>query len=126
MKILSAFKSLFTLGLFLLFSCPAFSASSTGVRTVYSSTNVGTTNWVVLVPALENTTTSFWVFDSSGQTLEIGACASGATANSEVRQFLIPPGGASVKVQIANGQRISIRAVSGSASAGENDLNVLF
>lgn len=100
--------------------------SGIGIRTVYSSTNVGTTNWVVLVPTLSLTVTSMAVYDSSGQTMEIGICNAAAATNSEVRQFLVPPGGVNVNIQIPSTQRISIRAVSNSATTGENDLNVLF
>lgn len=101
-------------------------SSGLGVRTVYSSTNVGTTNWVVLSSSLPNTVSSISVFDSSGQTMEIGMCNASATANSEVRQFLVPPGGIAVKIQIPSNQRISIRAVSAAATTGESDMNALF
>ena len=98
-----------------------------GIRTVYSVTNVGTTNWVVLVSSTSDTVSQVSIFDSSGQTLELGSCAAGATANSEVRQLLIPPGGVPLQnLQIPIGSRISIRAVSSAVSSGENDLNVVY
>jgi hypothetical protein len=100
--------------------------SGIGVRTTYSSANVGTSTWVVLVSTLPNTVSQIAVADTSGQTMEIGICNANASANSEMRQFLIPPGGITVKIQIPVGQRISIRAVSSTAISGENDLNVLF
>jgi hypothetical protein len=58
--------------------------------------------------------------------MEIGIADADAATNSEVRQFLIPPGGITVNIQIQMGKRISIRAVSSTATTGENDLNVLF
>ena len=103
-----------------------FATSGIGVRTVYSSTNVGTTNWVVLASSLPNTVSQIAVADTSGQTMEIGVCAAGATANSEVRQFLIPAGGITVNMQIPSNQRVSIRAVSAAATTGENNLNLVF
>ena len=101
-------------------------ASAQGVRTVYEDINVGLSDWVVLIASLPQTVTSVSIFDSSGQTLELGICPAGAGDNAEVRQLLIPPGGMSAKIQIASGQRVSIRAVSGAAIAGENNLNVIY
>ncbi len=97
-----------------------------GVRTLYGSSPVGTTDWVVLIPSLPLDATSISIFDSSGQTLECGICDASAVANSEVRQFIIPPGGADCQIQIPAGQRLSIRALSATANAGENDTNVFF
>lgn len=101
-------------------------ASGTGVRTNYASQTVGTTNWFVLISQLLQTVTYMSLFDSSGQTLEIGVCNFDAPANSEVRQFLVPPGGAAFPIQISANQRVSIRAVTAPAIAGENDCNVLY
>lgn len=97
-----------------------------GVRTVYSGSNVNTTTWLVLFNALPLTVSSMTISDLSGQTMEIGICDVAAAPNSEVRQFLVPPGGVSVKVQIPPTQRVSIRAVSNTANTGENNTNVLF
>lgn len=120
------FKILLFSSIFTFYTSKICATSGTGVRTTYSSSNVGQTNWVVLVPSLPNTVSSIVVFDSSGQTMEIGICNATASANSEVRQFLVPPGGVSVKIQISSNQRVSIRAVSNTATTGENDLNVLY
>jgi hypothetical protein len=102
------------------------SANGIGVRTTYPGTNVGTTNWVVLIASLPFTSRAMSIFDSSGQTLEIGTCSASDPANSELRQFILPPGGITVPIQIAPGMRVSIRALSALANAGENDLNVIF
>lgn len=100
---------------------------ASGVRTVYSSQNVGTTNWFILFPSLTLTVSAIEIFDSSGQTLEIGTCGASDPANSEVRQLIIPPGGNGyLRLQITQSQRISIRAISGTASVGENNTNVYF
>ena len=97
-----------------------------GVRTVYGSTPVGTSDWVVIIPSLPLTVSSISIFDSSGQTMECGICEATEVANSEVRQFIIPPGGTEAAIQIPAGQRLSIRAISATANAGENDTNVFF
>lgn len=112
--------------IFLLYSSSARSVSGIGVRTVYSSTTVGTTNWVVLAPTIPGTVSQIAVADSSGQTMEIGICNATAVANSEVRQFLIPAGGITVDIQVPLNQRVSIRAVSAPATVGENNLNLIF
>lgn len=96
------------------------------VRTVYDDTPVGVTDWVVLFPSLPLTATFLNIFDSSGQTLEVGICLATAAPNAEVRQILIPPVGISTKIQIPANQRISIRAISDTASSGENNFNVIF
>jgi hypothetical protein len=60
------------------------------------------------------------IFDSSGQTMELGMGASG----SETRIALILPGGnGQIPILIQQGTRLSVRAVSGTASSGELDLN---
>ena len=104
----------------------AVATSGIGVRTVYTSTNVGTTNWQVVAATLPNTVSSISVADTSGQVMEVGICLASAAPNSEVRQFLIPAGGTAVNLQIPSNQRISIRAVSAPATNGENDMNILF
>lgn len=96
---------------------------ATSVRNVYSSTNVTTGAWVELIASTANATSCITVFDSSGQTMEIGVGA----AASETRQLIIPPGGLSgcVPLLIAQSARVSIRAISATASVGEIDLTGL-
>lgn len=91
------------------------------VRNVYSSVNVTTGAYVQLVASLAATATSIEVFDSSGQTLQIAVGASG----SEVVQFQVIPGGNGLfPLRIPKGSRIAIKAISGTANAGEIDLNI--
>jgi len=60
------------------------------------------------------------IFDSSGQTLEIGTGA----AASEARLILLFPGGnGRVCVRIPATTRVSVRAVSALASVGELNIN---
>lgn len=119
--------SIFIFPMFLwLFPFSVVAASGIGVRTVYSITNVGTSNWVVLASSLPNTVTQIAVSDTSGQTMEVGTCNASASPNSEIRQFLIPAGGITVNIQIPSNQRVSIRAVSAPATTGENNLNLIF
>lgn len=92
----------------------------TTVRNDYSSVNVTTGAWVQLVASLSATVNMIEIFDSSGQTLEIGT---GAVA-SETRLIILTPGGnGQVPVTIASGTRVSIRAISATASSGELDIN---
>lgn len=94
----------------------------TTVRNDYSSVNVTSGAWVQLVASLGSDVNALDLFDSSGQTLEIGTGA----AASEVRLFLVYPGGnGQLPVRIASGTRVSIRAVSATANAGEIDINFM-
>lgn len=117
---------LMLLCLFTIPQAQAAVSAGTGVRTDYSSTAVGTTNWVVLVSLLSYPGKQVHIFDSSGQTLELGIAPADAAANAEVRQMIIPPGGATLSLPIPAGYRISIRAISATANAGENTLSVSY
>lgn len=91
------------------------------VRNDYTSTSVTTGAWVELISSTAAAVTEIEIFDSSGQTLELGTGA----AASEARLILVFPGGnGRVPVSIASGTRLSIRAVSGTASVGELGLNL--
>lgn len=90
------------------------------VRLLYSSTNVTTGAWVELVASISGSCSQITVFDSSGQTMELGV----GPAGSEVIQFLVFPGGNGTQdLFIPQGSRVAIKAVSGTASSGELDLN---
>lgn len=93
----------------------------TTARNDYSSVNVTTGAWVQLSASLSAIVSRVQVFDSSGQTLEIGIGA----AASETRLFIVPPGGIDIDAAIAASTRISIRAISATASSGEIDANFI-
>lgn len=92
------------------------------VRNSYVIINAGTTAWVPLIASLPSSASVADIFDSSGQTLEIGVGASTA----EQRVLIIPPGGNNgpMPVLFNAGDRISIRSLTGTANAGEIDLNI--
>ena len=90
------------------------------VRLSYSSTNVTTSAYTQLVSSTAQAYNGIEIFDSSGQTLKLAIGGSG----SEVDQFIIFPGGnGRIPYRIQAGQRISIRALSGTANVGEIDIN---
>jgi hypothetical protein len=90
------------------------------IRNDYSSTNVTTAAYVQLVASTSAVINRLSVFDSSGETLVF---AVGAAA-SEVNQFYIFPGGnGDVDLTIPAGSRLSVKAVSATASTGELDIN---
>lgn len=94
----------------------------TSVRTLYSPTPVGSVTPVAIVASLPANCSEIDVFDSSGQTLELMIGASG----SETRQRIIPPGGSGrVPQWLPQGSRVSLRALSATASAGEDDFTCL-
>jgi hypothetical protein len=94
--------------------------SSETIRNDYSVTPVTTGAWVQLVASTLSDVKEIEIFDSSGQTLELGLGGSG----SEVRKIIIFPGGnGRIPCQIAAGSRVSIQAISANASVGEIDIN---
>lgn len=88
----------------------------TSARNVYSSTNVTTSAYTQLVASLGNTVNAVEIFDSSGQTLWLATGAAG----SETNQIYIYPGGNGfIPFSIPVSTRVSIKAVSATANAGE-------
>ncbi len=104
------------------FSSPSQAGRSyaDSIRNDYTSTSVTTGAWVQLIASTAAVINQLYLFDSSGQTLELGT---GGVA-SETRKLIIPPGGVDgpVNIAIPSGTRISIRAVSATASVGEIDI----
>lgn len=87
------------------------------VRNDYSGTPVTTGAWVQIIASTSDDIRAITLFDSSGQTLELGT---GAPA-SETRLLIIPPGGLDgfIPVGIPVGTRVAVRAISATASVGE-------
>lgn len=98
-------------------------AYADSVRNVYSSTNVTTGAWVQLIASTAAVINCITLFDSCGQTLELGTGA----AASETRKLIIPPGGLSgcTPLAIPAATRVSIRAISATCSVGELDITAL-
>lgn len=112
---------LILLTLALVFSSLAFGDyQQTTVRNVYGTTPVTTTAFVELIHSAANPTNWAIVFDSSGQTLGLYTGQVGA----EVLQAIIPPGGDTLPFPCAAGSRVSIKALSADATAGELDINL--
>ena len=90
------------------------------VRNDYTVNNVDTITYYELIAATAQAYNAIEIFDSSGQTLvfAIGAAA------SEIDQFIIFPGGnGRIPFTLASGERVSIKALSATANAGEIDIN---
>lgn len=103
-------------------SSPAIGARQL-VRNDYSSTNVTTGAFVELTASLTQAMSQMEIFDSSGETLEI---ATGAAASEVVRFRIFPGGNGFVPLDntiFAAATRVSVRAVSGTASVGELTIN---
>lgn len=97
-------------------------AYADSVRYTYVTAAVGVTNWVQLIASTAALINCIQLFDSSGQTLELGTGA----AASETRVLIIPPGGLDgcVPLKIAASTRIAIRALSATTGAiGEIDIS---
>ena len=87
----------------------------------YSSTPVTTSAYVQLVASTSLLTNDLEIFDSSGQGMILATGSSG----SEVIQAYIPPGGASLKLQIPAGTRVAYKALTANASGGYLIINFL-
>ena len=91
------------------------------VVTTYSSTNVTSGAYVQLVASTTSATNMIEIFDSSGVALYFATGAAG----SEVNQFVIYPGGnGQVNFAIAASTRLSVKAVSTSATSGTGIINL--
>lgn len=94
----------------------------TSTRRDYSSGNVTTGAWTQLVASLSDSVNEIEIFDSSGQTMELGIGGAGV----EARTLIIMKGGnGKIPLYLPSGARISVRAISGTASTGEICINFL-
>lgn len=96
--------------------------SSVGIaRSDYSTTSVTTSAYVELIASTSAASSQLEIFDSSGQTLVLAFGGAG----SEVDKIYITPGGNGiVPLTIPSGTRLSIKAVSATASEGEITINL--
>lgn len=85
-------------------------------RNDYTTTNVTTAAYVQLVASTSDVINQLYIFDSSGQTLFL---AVGAAASEVNKAYIVPGGNGILNLTIPAGSRISIKAVSATASAGE-------
>lgn len=92
------------------------------VRNDYTSSSVTTGAYVQLLTAAAFTTacTEVEIFDSSGQTLFL---ATGAAASEVDQVYILPGGNGRIPLAIAASTRISVKAVSATASVGELTIN---
>ena len=91
-------------------------AYSDSARNDYTSVNVTTGAWVQIIASTAAAFSMACITDQSGQIMELG---SGAAA-SETRIFLIARGfSGCIPLTVASGTRLSLRAVSGTASTGD-------
>lgn len=90
-------------------------------RNDYTSTSVTTAAYTQIDASAANDINRLQIFDSSGQTMLLATGGAGA----ETDVLYIPPGGIDVDYYIPAGTRISIKAVSATASVGEIVINAL-
>ena len=119
-------KKIITL-LFFCVCCLSVEAHAAGnvpfatVRVLYSGSNVTTGAWTQISPGFGITINKISIFDSSGQTLKLGVGSIGNETDMHVNVF--PGGNGDVTVNITPSTPISIKALSGTASSGELDVN---
>lgn len=86
------------------------------LRNDHTGTNVTTSAYIQLTASTSDTINQLNIFDSSGQALYLAV----GPAASEVNQIFITPGGTgTIDLLIPSGSRISVKAVSATASVGE-------
>lgn len=83
--------------------------------------NVTTGAWVQLDSSLNGDVSYAEIFDSSGETLKLGIGPSGSEYDLI---YIIPGGNGKIALKLCQGQRLSVRAVSATASSGELVLNL--
>lgn len=89
------------------------------IRNAYGSTPVTTAAYVQVIASLAGNVSECDIFDSSGQTLFLATGGAGF----EVDQIYVVPGGnGRVPLSMAVGARVSLKAVSSNATAGEFDM----
>ena len=114
------FLTVILLGLFL--SLPVFAASNI-ISNAYATTNVTTSAYVTVANA-PITSGTVIVCDNSGQIVKV---AFGSVGN-EVDQFTAPLNGClqvPLTVNINSGTRVSLKAISASATSGYNTVSFL-
>jgi len=89
-------------------------------RNVYSSANVTTSAWTEVISAMPSDSSELEIFDSSGQTLEVGF---GPVGSEVIKIYIFPGGNGRIPLRSTMGVRVAIRAVSADATTGEIDMN---
>lgn len=107
-------------------SCPykalAIGNSVQRIRNVYSTTNVTTGAWVQLTAATTDVVSTAEIFDSSGQVMQLATGAAGSEV--AIPLYVTPGGNGQIRLLIGKGVRLSVRAVTATASVGELDINL--
>ncbi len=94
---------------------PASRSYSDSANYSYTSGNVTTGAWTQVIASTAGSTNLFCITDTSGQVMEIGVGA----AASESRVFLTAQGWSGcIPLRITTGARISVRAVTATATSG--------
>ena len=91
------------------------------IRNAYSSTNVTTSAYVELDSALDKGVLQADIFDSSGQSLILALGAAGSEGDL---MHIMPGGNGLIDLVLTEGARLSVKAVSASATSGELIINL--
>jgi hypothetical protein len=88
----------------------------------YSSVNVTSAAYVELISSITANVKKVQIFDSSGVSLLF---ATGAAASESDQFYIFPGGNGDLDITLTLGQRLSIKAVDGSATVGELLMNFI-
>jgi hypothetical protein len=103
----------------------------TGVRLLLSQGNVSSNTWKVLQSSTAKSLKGISISNFTVNPMEVGVAISTDTANSEIRQMIVPPakeGEPAVYFPLfaSKGTRISIRSFNSAATTGEFELNQFY
>ena len=87
-----------------------------GIRIDYEAENITTDTWRELTPLMPGSSQKALIFDSSGETMELGI---GPEGSEQHLLYLNPGGNGSIDLTITSKTRLSLRAVSANATKGE-------
>ena len=90
------------------------------LRNSYAITSVTTSAYTQLIASVTSTVKEIEIFDSSGESLVLALGAAGSEVN---KIYVFPGGNGRIPIQIAIGQRLSIKAISANATSGELLIN---
>ena len=131
-------KKLFTLLLAIAFSLVVIPAKpahalveAQGIRLALTAANVGPLTWVPIVSSTVKSLQGLTVMNAGNLPLELGLALTGASANTEVSQLILPQltaGGPGLyyPMNAPYGSRLSLRAIGSTATYGDVQVNLIF
>lgn len=103
-----------------------------GIRIALTAANIGPLTWVPIVSSTQKTLQGLTVMNGGNLPLELGLALTGASANTEVSQLILPQveegknPGLYYPMNAPYGARLSLRAIGSTATYGDVQVNLIF